>query len=158
MGTFVPLFFRLRSVFGKKTFEILTENVIFFGPNVRKLGCASEWVKIVVRRKKSQKKVEFSGAELNSSFFWDFFASDTHGHMQRDFFGCFFFCKKWSTMDIVFFLFSFFSLYSLSPFFVFFLKKNPKKISEKKNLARAQEGLRLPFPLARQVRATAEAP
>ncbi len=127
MGTFVPLFFRLRSVFGKKTFEILTENVIFFGPNVRKLGCASEWVKIVVRRKKSQKKVEFSGAELNSSFFWDFFASDTHGHMQRHFFGCFFFLQKVVHDGHRFF--SFFLFFPLFPFsfFCFFFEKKSKK-------------------------------
>ena len=75
--------------------------------------------------------------------------------MQRHFFECFFFCKsgpRWTSI-FSFFFFSFFS---------FFLeKKSKKKFLKKKNanyeLASAQEdvkceGLRLPFPLARQCR------
>jgi hypothetical protein len=62
----LPLNFRLRPVFGTKTFEILAENVIFFGPNSPKFGCASEYrVTFLVDRKKSQKKVEWSVGHLH---------------------------------------------------------------------------------------------
>ena len=79
--------------------------------------------------------------------------------MQRHFFECCFFCKsgpRWTS----FFSFFFFPFFLFS-FFSFFGKKIQKKFSEKKNanyeLASALEdakceGLRLPFPLARQCR------
>jgi hypothetical protein len=58
---------RLRSVFGTKTFEILAENVIFFGPNVPNV-----WVRIGIpghwsTAKNTKKK--WSGARSTPFFF-----------------------------------------------------------------------------------------